>query len=259
MQQICKIMISSKNSMHHCGFNGKMKASIDKLQGGVYMKVLIVDDEPAIVDLIKINLELEGFETVSCHSGKEAVTLAQSTGPDLILLDIMLPDLNGFEVCKAIQDLNIPIIMLTAKNDIKDKLYGLELGADDYITKPFDGRELIARIKTILRRVDKYNAKDDTNVTVGPIVINIIERIVHIDGIETPLTPKEFDLLMLFCENQRKVFSREDILELVWGYEFIGDSRTVDMHVQRLRKKLGKHNSCVKTIFGIGYKFEVMV
>lgn len=223
------------------------------------MKVLIVDDEPAIVDLIKINLELEGFETLFCYSGKEALKYAQTVNPDLILLDIMLPDLDGFEVCKAIQNLNIPIIMLTAKNDIKDKLYGLELGADDYITKPFDGRELIARIKTILRRVDKYNIKDDTNITVGPILINTVERIVHLEGAEITLTPKEFDLLLLFCENQRKVFSRENILELVWGYEFIGDSRTVDMHVQRLRKKLGKYNPFVKTIFGIGYKFEVMI
>lgn len=223
------------------------------------MKILIVDDEPAIVDLIKINLELEGFETVSCHSGKDALKLAQTANPDLILLDIMMPDMNGFEVCKSIQDLNIPIIMLTAKNDIKDKLYGLELGADDYITKPFDGRELLARIKTILRRVDKYNAKDENSIIAGPITINTVERIVYVDGMEITMTPKEFDLLQLFCENQRKVFSRENILELVWGYEFIGDSRTVDMHVQRLRKKLGNYNAFVKTVFGIGYKFEVVV
>lgn len=223
------------------------------------MKILIVDDEPAIVDLIKINLELEGFETITCYSGKEAVKYAQTVNPDLILLDIMLPDLDGFEVCKTIQSLNIPIIMLTAKNDIKDKLYGLELGADDYITKPFDGRELLARIKTILRRVDKYIIKDDTNIIVGTISINTTERIVHIDEQEISLTPKEFDLLLLFCENERKVFSRENILELVWGYEFIGDSRTVDMHVQRLRRKLGKYNPYIKTIFGIGYKFEAML
>lgn len=245
--------------MHSNLFSGKIKTSVDIDKGGVFVKVLIVDDEPAIVDLIKINLELEGFETLYCHNGKEAVKYAQSAAPDLILLDIMLPDLDGFEVCKSIQDLNIPIIMLTAKHDIKDKLYGLELGADDYITKPFDGRELIARIKTILRRVDKYNVKDDTNINVGPICINTTERIVHIDNIETPLTPKEFDLLLLFCENQRKVFSRENILELVWGYEFIGDSRTVDMHVQRLRRKLGNYNPYIKTIFGIGYKFEVNI
>lgn len=223
------------------------------------MRVLIVDDEPAIVDLIKINLELEGFETMYCYNGKDAVKAAQTLNPDLILLDIMLPDMNGFEVCKTIQSLNIPIIMLTAKNDISDKLYGLELGADDYITKPFDGRELIARIKTVLRRADKYNIKEDNNISIGPISMNISERIVYIDGVEAVLTPKEFDLLLLFCENPKKVFSRENILELVWGYEFIGDSRTVDMHVQRLRRKLGQYNSYVKTIFGIGYKFEVHV
>lgn len=223
------------------------------------MKILIVDDEPAIVDLIKINLELEGFETRTCTNGLQAVKTAPIFNPDLILLDIMLPDLSGFEICKTLQDLNIPIIMLTAKNDIKDKLYGLELGADDYITKPFDSRELVARIKTVLRRADKYNSKDDTIITAGPVTINTTERIVHIDGEEIPLTPKEFELLQLFCENQRKVFSRENILEMVWGFEYMGDSRTVDMHIQRLRKKLGKYNVFIKTVFSIGYKFEVQL
>ncbi len=220
---------------------------------------MIVDDEPAIVDLIKINLDLEGFDTLACYNGGDAIKSAQIYSPDLILLDLMLPDISGFEVCRTIQKLNIPIIMLTAKNDIKDKLTGLELGADDYITKPFDSRELIARVKTVLRRSDKYNAKDDSLLTSGPITINIIERLAYLDNEEIVLTPKEFDLLLLFCENQRKVFSRENILELVWDFEFIGDSRTVDMHVQRLRKKLGKYNFFVKTVFGIGYKFEVQL
>lgn len=223
------------------------------------MKIMIVDDEPAIVDLIKINLDLEGFDTLACYNGGDAIKSAQIYSPDLILLDLMLPDISGFEVCRTIQKLNIPIIMLTAKNDIKDKLTGLELGADDYITKPFDSRELIARVKTVLRRSDKYNAKDDSLLTSGPITINIIERLAYLDNEEIVLTPKEFDLLLLFCENQRKVFSRENILELVWDFEFIGDSRTVDMHVQRLRKKLGKYNFFVKTVFGIGYKFEVQL
>lgn len=221
------------------------------------MKILIVDDEPAIVDLIKINLELEGFETKTCATGLQAVRTASVFNPDLILLDIMLPDFSGFEICKTLQDLNIPIIMLTARNDIKDKLYGLELGADDYITKPFDSRELVARIKTVLRRSDKYNSKDDSLVNAGPININTAERIVHLDGEEILLTPKEFELLLLFCENQRKVYSRENILELVWGFEYMGDSRTVDMHIQRLRKKLGKYSHFIKTVFSIGYKFEV--
>jgi DNA-binding response OmpR family regulator len=225
----------------------------------IILKVLIVDDEPAIVDLIKINLQLEGFETCVCYTGLQAIKTAPIFAPDLILLDIMLPDVSGFEVCKKLQSLNVPIIMLTAKNDIKDKLYGLELGADDYITKPFDSRELTARIRTVLRRIDKSGSKDDPNIQLGPIVINTMERQVYIDGEEMILTPKEYDLLMLLCENQRKVFSRENLLEMVWKFEYIGDSRTVDMHVQRLRKKLGKYNFFIKTVFGIGYKFEVHI
>jgi len=223
------------------------------------LKILIVDDEPAIVDLIRINLELEGFATCVCYSGQQAIKAAPIFAPDLIILDIMLPDVSGFEVCKSLQSLNIPIIMLTAKNDIKDKLYGLELGADDYITKPFDSRELTARIKTVLKRIDKSGTKEDTNMIFGPIVVNTLERQVYIDGEEIILTPKECDLLIIFCENQRKVFSRENLLELVWKFDYIGDSRTVDMHVQRLRKKLGKYNFFIKTVFGIGYKFEVKV
>ncbi len=223
------------------------------------LKILIVDDEPAIVDLIKINLELEGFDTCVCYTGKQAVKAAPIFMPDLILLDIMLPDINGFEVCKKLQDLSIPIIMLTAKNDIKDKLYGLELGADDYITKPFDSRELTARIRTVLKRINKSEPKDDPNIQLGPIMINTSERQVYVDEEEIVLTPKEYDLLLVLCENQRKVFSRENLLELVWKFEYIGDSRTVDMHVQRLRKKLGKYSFFIKTVFGIGYKFEVQV
>lgn len=224
----------------------------------ILLKVLIVDDEPAIVDLIKINLELEGFDTCVCYTGQQALKSAPIFSPDLILLDIMLPDISGFEVCKGLQSLNIPIIMLTAKNDIKDKLYGLGLGADDYITKPFDSRELTARIKTVLRRIDKSgSSKEDTVIQYGPIMVNTLERQVYIDGEEMLLTPKEYDLLIMLCENQRKVFSRENLLELVWKFEYIGDSRTVDMHVQRLRKKLGKYSFFIKTVFGIGYKFEV--
>jgi DNA-binding response OmpR family regulator len=225
----------------------------------ILLKILIVDDEPAIVDLIKINLELEGFDTCVCYTGQQALIAAPVFDPDLIILDIMLPDISGFEVCKKLQNLSIPIIMLTAKNDIKDKLYGLELGADDYITKPFDSRELAARIKTVLRRIDKSVVKEDTSIQLGPIIINTQERQVYIDDEEIILTPKEYDLLLVLCENQRKVFSRENLLEMVWKFEYIGDSRTVDMHVQRLRKKLGKYNFFIKTVFGIGYKFEVQV
>lgn len=222
----------------------------------IYMKILIVDDEPAIVDLIKLNLELEGFETITSADGLDAIKTANSEKPDLILLDIMMPGMTGFEACKALQNLNIPIILLTARDSIQDKLKGLELGADDYITKPFDSRELIARIKTVLRRIDKFSGKDDA-ITAGPIYVNPVERKTHIDDIEIFLTPKEFDLLLLFLENQKKVFSRENILESVWGYEYMGDSRTVDMHIQRLRRKLGDYSYFIKTVFTIGYKFEV--
>lgn len=227
------------------------------MKAGGILKILVVDDEPAIVDLITLNLQLEGFDSISCSNGLDAVKITNLQKPDLVLLDIMMPGMDGFQVCKALQNLNVPIILLTARNSIKDKLYGLELGADDYITKPFDSRELIARIKTVLRRVNKYNSKDESSITAGPITVNIIERKVHIDGYEIFLTPKEYDLLLLFIENQRKVFSRENILESVWGYEYVGDSRTVDMHIQRLRRKLGDYSVFIKTVFSIGYKFEV--
>ena len=221
------------------------------------MKILIVDDEPAIIDLIKINLELEGFDTISANNGKMGVDLAKSEKPDLVILDIMMPIMDGFESAKYIRELNIPIIMLTAKNTIADKLEGLETGADDYITKPFDARELVARIKTVLRRSNKIDKPDSPEVLAGPIVMNLESRIVYIDEKQVNLTPKEYDLLRLFCENQRKVFSREQILEQVWNFEFYGDSRTVDIHIQRLRKKLGKYGDFIKTVFSIGYKFEV--
>ena len=227
------------------------------MKAGGILKILVVDDEPAIVDLIKLNLQLEGFDPISCDNGFDAIKIAKSQNPDLILLDIMMPGMDGFQTCKSLQNLNIPIILLTARNSIKDKLYGLELGADDYITKPFDSRELIARIKTVLRRVDKFTSKDESAIEAGPISINTIERKIHIDGHEVFLTPKEYDLLLLFIENQRKVFSRENILESVWGYEYVGDSRTVDMHIQRLRRKLGDYSTFIKTVFSIGYKFEV--
>lgn len=221
------------------------------------MKILIVDDEPAIIDLIKINLELEGFETLSAYNGRDAVELAKSDKPDLVVLDVMMPVMDGFEAASFIRELNIPIIMLTAKNNISDKLQGLDTGADDYMTKPFDARELVARIKTVLRRTNKIDKNEIQEVVAGPITIVPESRIVYIDGKQVNLTPKEYDLLHLFCENQKKVFSREQILEHVWNFEFYGDSRTVDIHIQRLRKKLGKYGDFIKTVFSIGYKFEV--
>lgn len=221
------------------------------------MKILIVDDEPAIIDLIKINLEMEGFQTLSAFNGRDAVETAKTEHPDLVVLDVMMPIMDGFEAASLIRELNIPIIMLTAKNAISDKLQGLDNGADDYITKPFDARELVARIKTVLRRSNKMDKNEVQEVIAGPIRIVPDSRIVFIDEKQVNLTPKEYDLLHLFCENQKKVFSREQILEHVWNFEFYGDSRTVDIHIQRLRKKLGKYGDYIKTVFSIGYKFEV--
>lgn len=221
------------------------------------MRILIVDDEPAIIDLIRINLELEGFETISANNGQEAIHLVKSEKPDLVVLDVMMPVMDGFEAATHIRELGIPIIMLTAKNTMADKLAGLETGVDDYLTKPFDARELVARIRAVLRRTNKMDKNDNLDITAGPITISPESRIVYIDGQQVNLTPKEYDLLHLFCENQKKVFSREQILEHVWNFEFYGDSRTVDIHIQRLRKKLGKHGDFIKTVFSIGYKFEV--
>ncbi len=221
------------------------------------MKILIADDEPAIIELLKINLEFEGYETISAKNGAKAVELAESESPDLVILDVMMPVLNGFDAAIKIRKLNIPIIMLTAKSNISDKLLGLENGADDYVTKPFDSRELIARIKTVLRRTNKIDTQENNVVSAGDIVIQLDSRIVNIKEEKVALTPKEFDLLLLFCSNQKKVFSREQILEQVWKFEFYGDSRTVDIHIQRLRKKLGPCGDFIKTVFSIGYKFEI--
>ena len=217
-------------------------------------KILIVDDKPAIVDLIKINLELEGFETVSCHSGKEALKLAQSANPDLILLDIMMPDMDGFEVCKAIQDLNIPIIMLTAKNDIKDKLYGLELGADDYITKPFSPRELVLRVKNTLRRGQDPEIKTD-QISLGDLRIDIPRHQVLVQGKPVDLTATEFKLLTLLARRRGRVQTRERLLQDVWEYDNLIDTRTVDTHMRRLREKLGGAAKYLDTVRGVGYRF----
>lgn len=221
------------------------------------MKILIADDEPAIIELLRINLEFEGYEVISTDNGAKALKLATSESPDLVVLDIMMPVMNGFDAAMQIRKLDIPVIMLTAKSNISDKLTGLEKGADDYITKPFDTRELIARIKTVLRRTNKLEKQGNTPISAGNIKIFTGSHIVSINEEKVSLTPKEFDLLMLFCENQKKVFSREQILEQVWKFEFYGDSRTVDIHIQRLRKKLGTSGDYIKTVFSIGYKFEI--
>ncbi len=223
-------------------------------------KILIVDDEKSIVDLIQMELEFEGYEINTAFDGEEAVSKALSWQPDLMVLDIMLPKKNGYDVCREIQPvLDIPIILLTAKTDIIDKVLGLELGADDYLTKPFDNRELLARIKAHLRRAQKNQSptKKSKEIVNGPLHILPEERSVLLDGEEIHLTPKEFDLLYLLASYPEQVFPRDELLKKIWGYGYYGDTRTVDMHVQRIRRKIDKpSNKFIQTVFGIGYKMR---
>lgn len=224
-------------------------------------KILIIEDDIAIADLLSYGLSMEGFQTRTAASGASGMIELQKFQPDLLLLDWMLPDESGLDICKKVTaNYNIPIFMITAKSDITDKVLGLEFGADDYITKPFDLREVVARIRTILRRVDQANSGQQNEAKHGVIrfkQIEIIpeERLVKNNGHAVELTPKEFDLLMTLIGNQGKTFTRSELLDMVWGYHFVGDTRTVDTHIQRLRKKLDA-SEFITTVFGIGYKFE---
>jgi DNA-binding response OmpR family regulator len=224
-------------------------------------KILVIEDEESISDIISYSLRKEGYFVQCAFTGKEAYQLLEIFQADLILLDVMLPDTNGFEICKrVVQDHpHIPIMMLTARNDIVDKILGLELGADDYITKPFDIRELLTRIKVALRRVGVIEPKQTYIRINDTIKINPHSRVVYKLGEEVKLKPKEYELLLLFAEHKNRVFSREEILDFVWDMSYDGDLRTVDVHVQRLRKKLDSDPlpSIIETVFGIGYKMKV--
>ncbi|AUM65693.1 DNA-binding response regulator [Brevibacillus laterosporus] len=227
-------------------------------------KVLIIEDEQPIADLLSYGLTLEGFRTRTSASGATGMMEMEQFNPDLLLLDWMLPDQSGLDICKRVtENYNIPILMITAKSDITDKVLGLEFGADDYITKPFDLREVIARIRTILRRVDQANIRErdtgeDDVIRFKNIEIVVEERLVKKEGILVDLTPKEFDLLMTLVGHRGRIFTRSELLDLVWGYDFGGDTRTVDTHIQRLRKKLDAGDLII-TVFGIGYKFGKQV
>lgn len=221
--------------------------------------VLIIEDEEDIRDILTHYIKKEGFNVMEAAYGKEGIEVAKNENIDLIVLDLMLPDISGYEVCKAIsRNFKIPIIMLTAKNDIVDKILGLELGADDYITKPFDVREVVARIKVCLRRIDSLKEENCEDILKLSHDIKIHEKSREVfKGEESiKLKPKEFELLLILSKNINVVLSRDKLLEKVWGYDFEGDSRTVDVHIQRLRKKLDEdHNSSViETVFGVGYK-----
>ena len=225
-------------------------------------KVLIADDEAPIREILKIYCEKEGFDVIEAADGAEAILKVQSEKPDIIILDIMMPVLDGLEVCKQVRKMSdIPIIMLTAKDDDDDRILGLEIGADDYITKPFNILEVKARIKAIIRRAGSNQNKQEKakTVEVGELKLDCEGRRVFISGKEINLTAKEFDVLELLVFNPNKVYSRENLLNIVWGYEYPGDVRTVDVHIRRLREKIEANPSepkYVHTKWGVGYYFQ---
>ena len=227
------------------------------------MKILIVDDEKLLVKGIKFNLENDGYDVDAVYNGEDALALAQENEYDLIVLDLMLPKMDGLEVCRRIREFSkVPVVMLTAKGEDTDKLLGFEYGADDYISKPFNVLEPKARIRAILRRSASRNTKseNETRVDGGAIVLELSERLAYVGERPVDLTPKEFDLLELLMRSPNCVFSRESLLNTVWGYDYPGDIRTVDVHIRRLREKLEDNPSepeHILTKWGIGYYYKV--
>ena len=225
-------------------------------------RVLIVDDDASISELISIYLTKECYETKIVHDGESAIAEYKSYSPDLILLDLMLPGIDGYEVCRTIRkESMVPIIMLSAKVETFDKVLGLELGADDYIIKPFDAKELIARVKAVLRRskpvAETASPKADDIISYPDLVINIKNYSVTYKGERLEMAPKELELLNFLASSPNQVFTREQLLDQIWGYEYIGDTRTVDVHIKRIREKLTSSDYwALATVWGIGYKFE---
>ena len=222
--------------------------------------ILVVDDEQHIVDLVRMYIEQEGYRVECANDGGQALKMIAERPPALVVLDLMLPVVDGWEVCRRVRATSdLPIIMLTARSDDIDKIVGLELGADDYLTKPFNPRELVARIKAILRRMEKRSLPDANAqpIVINNLVINPLSRVVKVDGRTVDLRMKEFDLLLVLAENKGIVFSRERLLDVVWGYNFAGETRTVDVHVAHLRHKLAGMQASIETVWGVGYKFSV--
>ena len=223
-------------------------------------KVLIVDDDTNIVELIRLYLEKENFEVVVAYNGQAAVEAFKEEAPSLVILDLMLPIMDGWQVCREIRRIsNIPIIMLTAKGETFDKVLGLELGADDYMVKPFDTKELVARVKAVLRRSETKDMKAKKEIVYPNLAINLSNYELKLAGNVIEIPPKELELLYFLASNPNHVFTREQLLEEVWGFDYFGDSRTVDVHIKRLREKLEEvdANWQLKTVWGVGYKFEV--
>jgi len=233
-------------------------------------KVLVVDDDPNIVEVLRIYFDKDGFAVISCLSGDKAVETFQTSKPDLVVLDLMLPGKDGYDICREIRKTSdVPIIMLTARTDTLDKVVGLELGADDYVQKPFEPKELLARVKAVLRRTEKResapaasseSSEKNEVISYDGFTVDMARYVVTVDGKEIDIPPKELELLFFLASHPNRVFTREQLLENVWGYDFYGESRTVDVHIKRIREKLERPNVKVnweiRTVWGVGYKFE---
>ena len=233
-------------------------------------KILIVDDDENIAELISLYLEKEQYDTETVHDGEEALKIVEVYNPDLILLDLMLPGIDGYEVCQQVRKTrDIPIIMLSAKGEVFDKVLGLKMGADDYMVKPFDANELIARVSAVLRRsgtskseepIQNRNDFEHTGdfIEYDNLIVNISNYTVTFEGRNIEMPPKELELLYYIASHPNQVFTRDQLLNQLWGYDFVGDTRTVDVHIKRLREKLtGNYNWSIQTVYRIGYKFEV--
>jgi len=231
------------------------------------MNILIVDDDRNICEILRLYLQKEGYTPIVAYNGQEALEKFRIVQPSLIVLDLMLPIMDGIEVCKEVRKFSkVPIIMLTAKGETFDKVLGLELGADDYVVKPFEPKELVARVKAVLRRFSN-NEKDisqsiNSEINIDGLFVSHLNYEVHLDGKKVDMPPKEFELLFFLASNKNKVFTRDQLLDEVWGYEFFGDSRTVDVHIKRVREKIEVENQeevkswSIKTVWGVGYKFS---
>lgn len=216
--------------------------------------ILVVDDEPNIVELARLYLRNEGFAVEEASNGREALEKVRTIHPNLVLLDIMMPELDGFEVCRQLRkDGDIPVVMLTARGDDVDRIVGLELGADDYITKPFNPREMVARVKAVLRRTNREQAPAKT-IDIGDLHIDLLGREIAVAGKSVPLRTKEFDLLVALAENQAVAMARDRLLNLVWGEDFFGDARTLDVHIAWIREKIARSTARIVTVWGFGYK-----
>ena len=227
-------------------------------------KILVVDDDANICELLRLYLTKEGYQVTVANDGEEGLEKFNQVKPDMVLLDVMMPKMDGLEVCRRIRKLgNTPVMMLTAKGETFDKVLGLELGADDYVVKPFDAKEVVARVKAVLRRTQGKNDNAEESkkvVTYDKLEINIANYELKVNGVQIDTPPKELELIYHFASNPNRVFTRDQLLDEVWGFDYFGDSRTVDVHVKRLREKLEGVSDqwSLKTVWGVGYKFEVL-